>query len=116
MENDVLKNKMAPWQEKGRWYHATVKSDGTNWTIVNDETDAELRGSVLSNRYITLTDKTKTVIDFKIKFHNHAAGTINLQGAGNFNLRYTPTSVYLYMSLASDYVGTFDAWFFIVEF
>lgn len=24
MENDVLKNKIAPWQEKGRWYHGVL--------------------------------------------------------------------------------------------
>lgn len=24
MENDVLKNKIEPWQEKGRWYKCTI--------------------------------------------------------------------------------------------
>lgn len=28
MENDVLKNKIAPWQEKGRWYHAHITESG----------------------------------------------------------------------------------------
>lgn len=26
MENDVLKNKIAPWQEEGRWYKIRIKS------------------------------------------------------------------------------------------
>ena len=28
MENDVLKNKIAPWQEKGRWYHIRLNVGG----------------------------------------------------------------------------------------
>ena len=28
MQNDVLKNEIAPWQEKGRWYHAHLTETG----------------------------------------------------------------------------------------
>lgn len=35
MQNDVLKNNIAPWQEKGRWYHAHITKTG----IDSDNTD-----------------------------------------------------------------------------
>ena len=39
MENDVLKNKIAPYLDKGRWYKFTFISDGTNWISVPGECD-----------------------------------------------------------------------------
>lgn len=38
MENDVFKNKIVPWQEKGRWYHAHI----VNSAIDADNTDKYL--------------------------------------------------------------------------
>ena len=40
MENDVLKNKIVPWQEKGRWYHGAWDISAQNW--ITDETDEPL--------------------------------------------------------------------------
>ena len=38
MENDVLKNKIAPWQEKGRWYHGLYDTATKNFiTPYSDE-------------------------------------------------------------------------------
>lgn len=37
MENDVLRNKIVPWQEKGRWYHGFV--DITTTDFMSDVTD-----------------------------------------------------------------------------
>lgn len=39
MQNDVLKNNIAPWQEKGRWIKITCESDQSTWSIVPEESD-----------------------------------------------------------------------------
>lgn len=64
MENDVLKNKIAPWQEKGRWYHFrfengqinTAKSDPIPYTWTS------------GSPYFFLTGLT--VIDSKVVIEN----------------------------------------------
>ena len=70
MQNDVLKNEIAPWQEKGRWYHGV-------WDIVNkawipDKTDAFLLDNnnvayseTAGVAYMYLLDKTKQFYDIK---------------------------------------------------
>ena len=37
MQNDVLKNNIAPWQEKGRWYHGVWDMSVPGW--ITEETD-----------------------------------------------------------------------------
>lgn len=39
MQNDVLKNQIAPWQEKGRWYKGTYKRDANGISIDTDKSD-----------------------------------------------------------------------------
>ena len=36
MENDVLKNKIAPWQEKGQWYHLRIMRESEESMITID--------------------------------------------------------------------------------
>lgn len=43
MQNDVLKNNIAPWQEKGRWYHGVY--DATNLTFISEKTDEFIKDS-----------------------------------------------------------------------
>lgn len=37
MQNDVLKNKIAPWQEKGRWYHLRFNIDGEDGIYIDHD-------------------------------------------------------------------------------
>lgn len=50
MLNQTLKNKVAPWQEKGRWYHILIESDGTTHSI----TESDLEVSVTGHTTLTL--------------------------------------------------------------
>lgn len=69
MENDVLRNKIAPWQEKGRWYHGVVNVP--NRTLVADKTDQFLidhTTSIIqtqSNLVLDLDDINLKCIDSK---------------------------------------------------
>lgn len=48
MLNQTLKNKIAPWQEHGRWYKAFVESDGTDYTLTScDLEDASVASGIL---------------------------------------------------------------------
>lgn len=40
MQNDMLKNTIAPWQEKGRWFHGVA--DCTTKQLIKEKTDAFL--------------------------------------------------------------------------
>lgn len=33
----TLKNKTLPWQERGRWYHMFIESDGIDYTITTSD-------------------------------------------------------------------------------
>ena len=63
MENDVLKNKIAPWQEKGRWYKGVYEFDGTNYKIHSDESDQFLVDSFIgsSGAYVRVSPKTNVL-------------------------------------------------------
>ena len=50
MENSILKNKIAPWQEKGRWFKFFVESDGTDYTL----TSSEITGATIDGSYLKL--------------------------------------------------------------
>ena len=51
MQNDMLKNNIAPWQEKGRWYHGLW--DCSTHSFIADESD-----SVFSDGTTTLATAT----------------------------------------------------------
>lgn len=40
MLNDALKLNIAPWQEKGRWYHAFVESNGSAASLTFSDLDS----------------------------------------------------------------------------
>lgn len=42
MENDVLKNKIAPWQEKGQWYHLRIMRESEESMITIDYLHSDL--------------------------------------------------------------------------
>lgn len=40
MQNDMLKNTISPWQEKGRWVKVTCESNKSEWSILLNESDS----------------------------------------------------------------------------
>ena len=67
MENDVLKNKIAPWQEKGRWVKLTCVSDGSVWKIDPDKSDPIFPNSyVASGYYVNLASTEIEAFKYKL--------------------------------------------------
>lgn len=69
MQNDMLKNNVAPWQENGRWYHATVKFDANAgaWKVIQNESDDTGSMIIAANFYlIFFNDKNHVILDYKI--------------------------------------------------
>lgn len=73
MENDVLKNKIVPWQEKGRWYHglwdySTGKFDPT-------ETDSIL----MDSNIFELTSDGTTKLIYPLPFNNQRYSIVDVK-------------------------------------
>lgn len=70
MENDVLKNEIAPWQEKGRWYHAVF--DVPTKTFIPELSDEYMTNSnfhftAYSGALVILpADEKKIIMDYKM--------------------------------------------------
>lgn len=113
MQNDVLKNEIAPWQEKGRWFHITAVSDGSTWTIDADRTDEEFKNAsiVSSNQILITTEDDSQPIDAKFIIHKKPTGGITY-GTNNFTIATGPTRTALVLTLASNYTGDVDVWFY----
>lgn len=68
-----IRNKIAPWQKQGRWYHAFIESDGTDYTL----TSCDVTGAAIDT-----TDKTLKmpadfhVVDFRVDIHNDASSDV----------------------------------------
>ena len=112
MQNDVLKNSIAPWQEKGRWYHIQIESDGATWKINKDKSDSIFaNASVSSNTFIVLFSSGYTFIplDLKCVFTTASFGAFN---AYTITLRYTSTRPSISVVGASEYRGIIDCYVF----
>lgn len=110
MENDVLKNKIAPWQEKGRWYKFTIVSDGSVFSV--DQSKSDLAATVVAGTNLDI-DFT-SLIDVKyniIKFS--AGGGANLSIPGN-SWRITSDNIHfrLHLILAPSQVLEYEVYVF----
>lgn len=80
----ILKNQIVPWQEKGRWYHFFVESDGSAYTL----TTKDISTAAIDGSYLKLP-KDFHIIDYKVDLSvdTSAAATyekgIRLYAAGN---------------------------------
>lgn len=54
------KERILPWQNKGRWYHAFIESDGTTPKLTVCDLDATVSGTTL------ILPKDFHVIDYKV--------------------------------------------------
>ena len=116
MENDVLKNKIAPWQEKGRWYHGVV--DPVTSSFVNEKTDKfildnfTLYSSSSSSIYLNPSDiKYKGLLSVVLISDNFTrAGSTTVA-----NYYMTGTGKQMVLASPSGTAGTCEFWAFIVE-
>lgn len=119
MENDVLKNKIAPWQEKGRWYHGLWDSDNSNW--IATDTDDYLLNSVDvssfgSNYAIIPKNYTKEqILDVKVYFRNPYSVTTSLNATiGSKRIQTNGKTLTVFAPAATGLTGLCDVWLFII--
>lgn len=67
MENDVLRNKIAPYEEKGRWYKFRIINDNGSWTADNANCDVPISnvtsgGNVVGPTFHQINDMKSTII------------------------------------------------------
>ena len=83
MQNDVLKNEIAPWQEKGRWYKARVTEAGID-TDHSDQFMIDYFQISLNSNYVKLNSPNHIIIDYKIVYNYQESTTENF---GTFGYR-----------------------------
>lgn len=112
MENDVLKNKIAPWQEKGRWVHGIY--DYADSAFIASETDELLMNSgVVSTvgAVIVFSVVDHPVLDVKVQTKDV---TITLELPVPFmNRRYYTSGKYVTVIGPTSDTGTLEIWAFI---
>lgn len=116
MENDVLKNKMAPWQEKGRWYHVTIKATGSAFSVIADKSDP-FNFSINATNYLVVPLDVQ-ILDWKVKLTGEVqASKLVRIPYDSFYVRYdtSATPVRIWLSDVDKFIGEYEIWFFAVE-
>jgi len=115
MQNDMLKNNIAPWQEKGRWYHGVF--DCTSHTLDTNKTDIEIINNftftTISNWYCLYQASNKyDILDIHRKFKNYTSGSTS--GISEF---YITSSGVICPAIAqsSSTAGTVEFWIFLLK-
>lgn len=114
MQNDRLKNKIAPWQEKGRWYHATIQKSGATFVLVNQTSDVFIINNYrITGNQIVLCNSPYVILSAIIKYPS------NNIGSSSTTITATPVLLTSNESAITltPYVpnnSTFDIWAFIV--
>ena len=70
MGYNIIRDIIAPWQAKGRWYRFLIESDGENYYL----TKSPLEGSDISSNYLRLPGSYH-IIDAKGDAHSIGEGT-----------------------------------------
>ena len=117
MQNDMLKNNIAPWQEKGRWYHGKI--DLATKTFMQDECDSYIIDNFIlqsaSQNYYIGADVGKGYImpiSLQCVYHNvnsaatYFANNMYMTAGGIVRLGIFPVGINS---------GTLEFWIFIVE-
>ena len=91
MQNDVLKNNIAPWQEKGRWYHAHITESGID-SLNTDQFLLDNMTNPAGSGTFTFNAKCR-VIDYIFHVKNHATAStryyqkqFNFTGSGTMQI------------------------------
>ena len=116
MQNDVLKNNIAPWQEKGRWYHGVVDAGTKNF--ITEKTDSFINNDFTAYEYapgnaiyINPADKKHIILDVKYKI---SSDFVKSTGA-IINETYVTAGGKMWRAIAPTGTGTCEFWVFIVE-
>ena len=114
MQNDTLKNRIVPWQEKGRWYHAQLHSNGTLWEIDlsnSDELFADF--DIYTNEYLRYQGALDIhIIDFKYDILDLPTGGLTLPTTNGMCFRVTPQFDSIQLITPSRYEGDLTLWLF----
>lgn len=113
MQNDMLKNNIAPWQEKGRWYHGAW--DCSAHAFITNETDAyllTLGTTVTNNAYYLVSESGKRAIIDSVIIPREDL-TVP-QVISIFKYRYTSAGA-MASPIAPDGTGIIDTYFFITD-
>ena len=114
MQNDMLKNNIAPWQERGRWYHAHLSSNGTAYTLDKAKSDTFFSNSYISGQLLVIPTDEYTPVDLKVIFKNTPISIVALYD-GTFYPRFNDTTIQVVMSAATTYNGEFELWIYAVK-
>ena len=117
MQNDMLKNTIAPWQEKGRWYHGIWNFSTASMVAGSDQYLLDTGGYSDSGNTIYFYDKTK-----KIEYINVVTKTMSdyscslsstITGVKRY---YTTGEIGIPISTSNAYnSGHMEVWLFGVE-
>lgn len=117
MQNDMLKNNIAPWQEKGRWYHAKI--DCANQSFITEFTDQFIIDNFIFDQASTITYIAPKpalseirIIDIKRKYKDLALPSNASIQMGNMYFR-TNGVIQLVAYPTAATAGTCDIWLFI---
>lgn len=117
MENDVLRNKIAPWQEKGRWYHGLVD-------IATHSFDASFTDELLMNEFTILsvgstwhlapkTNVTKQILDVKIRCHEVTSSSTASININTYYYADARRTYFIYPNVFT--AGEIDIWAFLSD-
>ena len=123
MQNDMLKNNIAPWQEKGRWYHLEFESTGTAWKLNKNHTDEIFHNSYFNPGYPlyfiidhpSINDFDWVIMDIKFKFRKGFTGAIAPYST-SYNIYFGSANTQdIVLGPTNGYTGIVDCWVFIAQ-
>lgn len=122
MQNDVLRNTIVPWQEKGRWYHGWI--DMTNAAFITSKTDQYILDYFFidgtTSKFLapktTLTNYQKyRILDLKTKFKNMTLTGNTTFTLGNQFIKTNGSREWPIYPAPTGVTGECEFWAFIVE-
>lgn len=120
MQNDVLRNTIVPWQEKGRWYHGVY--DIAASALDANHTDQYIIDNMTLNTsasYVFIGPPTGSdhihILDIVLKYLGLTAGSNQVLNLGAN--KYSSTDGLIKPSIAHTGFtsGTVEFWLFVVE-
>lgn len=66
---NVTRNRIAPWQEQGRWYHVFLESDGSSVAYTLGDIGADSSIQTVDNDYAFCLEADFIVCDYKAAVH-----------------------------------------------
>ena len=111
MQNDVLKNNIAPWQEKGRWYKFKILSDGTNYSVDTDNSDVHT--ATISTTTGNLGVQFKYISNWAVRVDEHTviSTSTNISTLAQLRCRIEGTFA-IHLNILPGYFSELTLWVF----